>query len=314
MSNKKKAKKKVHRSEDDRVLGSLLRSLPLFDSDLYLGMQATNLEIVDGILRDMEAQLLAEYMEEERTPVPSALVVSALSQLWIFGLYELMRNWRSRAEAVVAFSDSLAAAAPEEQQRLIEEQKLRIERLAEPSDGLVFRWPDFDRATRDATYIAKVQAAFDNSELLFRRLEALRMTLAKHEIPKSAAYAMAPGYGRIDMLTGSISWQVLLGEDEVDIISRRELADECDHLLIDRSRYILPKVLQARVKTFPKLSYSLRHVAVKLKSGEEYRKVLVFWNKLVVRVLGLENIPFDAREVISVEHDPDFPKPPKAER
>ena len=114
------------------------------------------------------------------------------------------------------------------------------------------------------------------------------------------------------MLTGSIYWQVLLGEDEVDIVSRRELADECDHLLIDRSRYILPKPLQAKVKTFPKLSYSMRQIAVKLRNGKEYRRVLVFWNKLIVRVLGRKTVPFDARDVVSVEHDPDAAASPQA--
>ena len=212
------------------VLGSFLRNLPLFESDFYFGMQATNLEIVDGILRDMEAQLLADYMEEERTPMPSSLVVSALSQLWIFGLYELLRTWRSRADLILTFADTLANADRLEQLRLIEKQKEKIEKLAEPSDGLVFRWPPFERVAKDPAYAAQLQSVCDNMELLFRRLEALRMTLAKHELPKSQAYAMAPGYGRIHMLTGSIYWQVLLGEDEVDIVSRRELADECDHV------------------------------------------------------------------------------------
>ena len=40
-----------------------LRRLPLFDEDLYLSMQATNLQVVDHILRDMESQLLARYIE-----------------------------------------------------------------------------------------------------------------------------------------------------------------------------------------------------------------------------------------------------------
>jgi hypothetical protein len=72
-----------------------------------------------------------------------------------------------------------------------------VEKLSEPSDGLVFQCPPFERMARDPKYAAQLQSVFDNSEFLFRRLEALRMTLAKHEVPKSGAYAMAPGYGRI---------------------------------------------------------------------------------------------------------------------
>ena len=52
------------------------------------------------------------------------------------------------------------------------------------------------------------------------------MTLAKHEVPRQGgAYAGAPGYGRIDMSTGSIYWQVELGRNEVTVLSRRGLAD-----------------------------------------------------------------------------------------
>jgi len=300
--NKSKNEQNQHPSEI--VLGSFLRKLPLFESDFYLGMQATNLEIVDGILRDMERKLLRDYMEQERTPIPDTLIVSALSQLWIFGLYELLRTWRSRAQSVLSFADRLAEAGRSKRLALLEKQKETMQKLAEPSDGLDFRWSPFEKVAKNKLYATRLQSVYDNSEFIFRRLEALRMTLAKHEVPKSEAYAMAPGYGRIHMLTGSIYWQVLLGEDEVDLVSRRELADECDSLLVDRSRYILPRSLQAQVMTFPKTSYSIRQIKVKLKNGKEYRKVWIFWNKLVVRVLGRKTIPFNAQEVISVEHDP----------
>ena len=43
-----------------------------------------------------EHDLAAEYHEQETTPVPTAAMVSAVAQLWIFGLYELLRTWRQR--------------------------------------------------------------------------------------------------------------------------------------------------------------------------------------------------------------------------
>jgi hypothetical protein len=48
-------------------------------------------------------------------------------------------------------------------------------------------------------------------EPLFRRIEALRMNLAKHEVPKlHAVPAMAPGYGRINgMLVRSLGKLIL---------------------------------------------------------------------------------------------------------
>jgi hypothetical protein len=95
-----------------------LRKLPLFEDDLYLGMQVTNLEVVDHILRDMESQLLALYIEKERTPGPEAMVVSAFSQLWVFGLYELLRTWRTRAQRILDFAQSLAGVPNDNRERL----------------------------------------------------------------------------------------------------------------------------------------------------------------------------------------------------
>ncbi len=61
---------------------------------------------------------------------------------------------------------------------------------------------------------AKLREAIDSYEVIFRRLEALRVSLAKHELPKQhgmpAIRAMAPGYGRIDEATGSIRWEYLV--------------------------------------------------------------------------------------------------------
>ncbi len=74
-------------------IAEALRTLPLFDEP-YLHMQAMNLDIIDRFLLDQERHLLHEYMELERTPFPSTVFVSALSQLWLFGLYELLRTWR----------------------------------------------------------------------------------------------------------------------------------------------------------------------------------------------------------------------------
>ena len=74
-------------------IAEALRTLPLCDEP-YLGMQVMNLGVVDGFLENQEARLLAEYMETERTPLQIGVFVSALSQMWIFALYELLRTWR----------------------------------------------------------------------------------------------------------------------------------------------------------------------------------------------------------------------------
>jgi hypothetical protein len=66
-------------------------NLPLFD-DLFLSMQGQNVMLVDFYLRDLERDLLRELVEIERTPFPATLIVSALSQMWIFAVYELLRT------------------------------------------------------------------------------------------------------------------------------------------------------------------------------------------------------------------------------
>ena len=90
----------------------------------------------------------------------------------------------------------------------------------------MFYWSAYEQATAEPLFVDSLRKAVDRTERLFRRIEALRMSLVKHEMPgMKGSYAMAPGYGRIDMLTGSIYWQVVLRGNEVDLISRREIGE-----------------------------------------------------------------------------------------
>ena len=66
-------------------IADLKWSLPLFD-DLFLSMQGQNTMLIDFYLRDLEGDLLRELVEIERTPFPATLIVSALSQMWIFAV------------------------------------------------------------------------------------------------------------------------------------------------------------------------------------------------------------------------------------
>jgi hypothetical protein len=74
-------------------ISELLWSWPLFDN-LFLSMQGQNVMLVDFYLRDLEDDLLCEYLDRERTPVQSAMFVSAMSQMWIFAVNELLRTWK----------------------------------------------------------------------------------------------------------------------------------------------------------------------------------------------------------------------------
>jgi hypothetical protein len=284
-----------------------VQSLPLMDDDLYLHMQVMNLGVVDDFLVDLERQLLREYMESDRTPVPDALFVSALSQMWLFAVYELLRTWRQRCRAVFEFAEHLGKLTGSRRAAYVAAKKVNLQKASPYPDGLEApRWRTFERAANDQDFVSNVRKAFDSSELCFRKVEALRMHLAKHEMPKApGSFAMAPWYGRINMMNGSIYWQVRLRGNEMDIMSRRDIADSCRELSVDRSKYMLLPALQKKVQTIPESSYGAKTVHLKLCDGTEYRKVFVLWDKEVGGVLGYEDIPFDVSKVVDVFKDSD---------
>ena len=275
--------------------------LPLFD-DFYLQMQATNLDLVDGFIEAEERALLREYLETERTPVPSAVFVSAISQLWIFGVYELLRTWRQRIEEISRFAKIYHSTPPAQREGVRNEKRKKVKELGKHALGSP--WSGFAKAIKSSQYLEKLHLAYDQSEVAFRRIEALRVSLAKHEIPKSrGAAAMAPGYGRIDMRTGSIYWQIVLEENEVDLVSRKTIADECRAFPNLPRKVILPRPVQARLAGFPRHSYGTKRVKVKLKNGRVIEGVIVSWDKIVTFVEGGRR-RFDARRVVEIVSTP----------
>jgi hypothetical protein len=290
---------------EERAPGQIreaLESLPILD-DLYLRMQAMNIDLVDAYLSGMENDLLKEYTEIERTPIEMALLVSALSQLWIFGLYELLRTWRQRASDVARFSEGLRALDQSERKGRIAEQKRKLKASVALNGSEVIYWRPYEKAARDEKFAEVIYSAVDQSERLFRRIEALRVSLAKHEMPKEkGSFAMAPGYGRIDNTDGSIYWQVVLQGNEVDIVSRKSIARDCRALLEDRSHVILPRSIQEKILRFPKHAYGTKIVTAVLEDGTVYPQVHVAWSKEVVHVSGHGELPFDARKVVDVRN------------
>jgi hypothetical protein len=99
-------------------IAEVLRALPLCD-ELYLGMQAMNIDVVDQFLEAQESRLLTEYMEDERTPFPTVMFVSALSQMWVFALYEFLRTWRQRARDLLRWGKEVRAAPDPEREALL---------------------------------------------------------------------------------------------------------------------------------------------------------------------------------------------------
>jgi hypothetical protein len=217
--------------DDELTVGiaQALRTLPLLDQP-YLHMQAMNLDIIDCFLVESETNLLREYIQTEHTPFPAATFVSALSQLWLFGLYELLRTWRQRVQNVLEWHKE------------------------------------------------------------FRR--------------EKGSFAMAPGYGRIDMTDGSIYWEGVLRGDEIDVLSRRDIANQCRRLIRHDPLVVLPESIQEKIKKFPNIRYGGKRVTVTLNDGHQYSGVHVAWNKEVMCVDGYDTIPFDAERVVDAQHDP----------
>lgn len=279
-----------------------LLSLPLFDN-IYLRMQALNLALVDEFLMGLEQQLLDEYIELERTPVQSALFVSARSQLWLFGLYDLLRTWRQKTREIMLFINELDSLSDSERENRILKQKQRIEKSSPHMEGAdSMHWRPFEMAIQDQDFLKRLTKAFDMSERLFRRIESLRVSIAKHEVPRSkATSAMAPGYGRIDMTNSSIYWQVILKGNEVDLASGRAIADECRKLTEERTLAILPKAMQIKLRQLPEYSYGIKRVDLVIEDGTKYKDVYIAWNKEIVLVSNFKSVPFDVEKVVDVK-------------
>jgi hypothetical protein len=300
-------------TQQEDSLSEVLRRLPLLD-ELFLGMQAMNIDLVDDFLEEQEAQLLREYVEMERTPIPAALLVSALSQMWVFAVYELLRTWRQRVQEILKWAKTLQALDDDERQATVARKRLEIERRASEARDVDLRWQVFEQA-HDARFVDELRSAVHRTELVFHAVEAVRVTLAKHEVSRrEGVYAAAPGYARIDMSDGSMQWHLELGRNEIEIVSRRGLADALRALAKQNDR-ILPGPVQEKVATLERDGYGLNKVVAILGDGTEVPGVRVLWATEVVAMDTHERIPFDVENVVDVradptpEHDPDDAAP-----
>ena len=201
-------------------------TIPLCD-DLWLGMQARNIAIVDfTVLRGIESEAAQAFVERERTPTDILVPLSALSQMWIFSVYEFLRTWRQRAKQIIEAAEKVTAVDEEGRTTALNE----IVKSAKEKERMVKSAPTWHSLhlaqITDCAFIASVREFWEYSEPIFREAEALRVTLAKHEIPKTKGLvAEAPGYGRMDLFTGSMYWFVTLKDDSQVQIDRRRLAN-----------------------------------------------------------------------------------------
>ena len=209
-------------SDEDQIepnaLTSALRGLFLLGEDPYLTMQVTNLSIIDTWLTGLEGDLLRLHARRDGTQLAEAMFLSAQSQMWIFAAYELLRTWRARAKDTLKLAKN--GGLPLKIADLRKDvgfqhinREIRADLLA--------------RAEADPSLLELLGVDLRRTHIVFARMEALRVSLAKHEVlgrPNMMAYA--PGYARINSFTGSMQFEVSAGRNIYDVISRRDLADE----------------------------------------------------------------------------------------
>jgi hypothetical protein len=200
--------------------------IPLCD-DTWLGMQARNIAIVDlTIIRDFEEQTLAAYMERERTPIDMLLPLSALSQMWCFSLYEFLRTWRQRAGELVTIATAYNKLPHTEKETYLASEVTKAKLRNKHAHILPSTFSDHVAKLSDFDFYKSLEIYRDATEEIFREVEALRVTLAKHEVPKTKGmFAEAPGYCRMSYKDGSVYWPIVLKNDELLMVNRRELAD-----------------------------------------------------------------------------------------
>jgi hypothetical protein len=202
-------------------------TIPFCNDDIWLGMQVRNIALVDvTYLRPLEHDALSAYMERERTPGDILLPLSALSQMWIFSLYEFLRTWRQRADFILKLAREFDHTRTENREAFVNDAAKKLD----AKKRMLQIGPEM-HATHlaqftDGEFVKEVQAYRNRTDDLFREAEALRVTLAKHEVPKtSGLLAEAPGYGRMNYRDGSMYWFVTLKDETQIKVDRRELGN-----------------------------------------------------------------------------------------
>jgi hypothetical protein len=196
-------------------LRSALTSLQMFD-DPYMQMQATNLGIVDQFLTDLEFQVLRESSNDDRD-LGAMLFLNAQSQMWMFSAYELLRTWRQRINDAQKLLDS--GEINDKIHDLLKDQGFQ-------HFGMEIRAGQLQRLLSAPDTRQLMNEDLRLTHILYKRLDYLRVALAKHEVKgRRGSIALAPGYGRLDIWTGSVQYELEAGQVSLGTLSRRDVAD-----------------------------------------------------------------------------------------
>jgi hypothetical protein len=201
---------------DFSILTMRWKDLTLFSDDLFLGMQGMNIGPTDSTITDWEYDLLREYIQTERTPFESCLMVSAFSQMWIFSVYEVLRLWRDRLYKYKKWHES--GGINQMISNLDGDEDINVSKNA--------RKRQLQQYAKEASYRLKCDKEWTIFESSFLAVELLRMNLAKHSAPgRDNLIPRAPGYGRINMQCGAMDFEVIDRSRGYSFLSRRDIAD-----------------------------------------------------------------------------------------
>jgi hypothetical protein len=217
--------------QKDFNLHTWFATIPMTD-DIYLGLQAQNIARVEmSVMRRWESEALDEQEADPGSyQGPKYRELMALSQMWVFGLYEFLRTWRQRARLLLQFEEQYNKLVTQaERDAYLKNIVEKAKNKARLATRFPVYYPEHVAKIADPKFMKWVRDYRDKTEELYGELSAVRMPAAKHELPKKpgqeALIADAPGMGLPDTLTGSICWQVLLGDNQTTI-RRRNLADK----------------------------------------------------------------------------------------
>ena len=174
--------------------------------------------MIDDWLTSLEQGVLEALVREDGTPLPEAAFLSAQSQMWLFAAYELMRTWRQRCRDMIKWNESGGL-----DRKLSELEK----NLGYLHFAREVRASQIRSAVENPQRMEAIGQDLKRTHFLFARLEALRISLAKHEVRrKKNAIAVQPGYGRINNWCGALDYEVGNGFYSIGPINRRDIADE----------------------------------------------------------------------------------------
>lgn len=219
---------------DFRIITTGVKKLPFFEDDIFLGMQAINIGLIDQLITQYEYELLREYNQIEKTP-DSTMAVSALSQMWIYALYEVLRMWRDRKFDFEKLRKNGGV--------ILKANSMTDDPL---NHTITIRKKQILRFNDDKEYQQQIDTVWNSLEEIYRAIELIRINLAKHCAPsKDNMISMSPGYGRINEWCGAIDFQLIAkNENHRDIIdndsyyttlSRRDIADALRNFFTNHS-------------------------------------------------------------------------------